>query len=144
MNHPTIRIAMLAATLTAAPAVALAVESGPAGPGAERMGLLAQAADPGGAAAEVQRRERARMDQTLAGSEAALKKARESGDKAAEADALATLGPAYLLSGRADEGLDALRASADLYDQVGDEASAQRMRKLVAVLEQRQAAQPAP
>jgi hypothetical protein len=108
------RIALLAAALAAVPSVAAAEEAGQAPHG------------------------NAQVSMTPAESEAALARARASGDKAAEADALAKLGSADLIAGRYGEGIEALKSSADLYDRLGNGDTARKLRKMVEMFEARQ------
>jgi hypothetical protein len=114
------RIVLLAAVLAAVPTVAVADDAGPAPDG------------------------RAQVSMTPAESEAALERARASGDKAAEADALAKLGSVYLIAGRYGEGIEALKASADLYDQLGNDETARKLRKMVEMFDARQPGHHAP
>jgi hypothetical protein len=108
------RIALLAVALAAVPSIAMADDAAPVPHG------------------------RAQMSMTPADSEAALERARATGDKEAEADALAKLGSVYLISGRYGEGIRALRSSADLYHRLGNDETARKLHKMVEMFDARQ------
>jgi hypothetical protein len=94
-----------------------------------------EGADPREVAAELNRREQARLVRGADEVRAELDQAIADGDEARQAELLGTLGALHLRMDRPDESIAYFKASADLHTSLGNAAEAKKMRTMARLVD---------